>query len=394
MPPFRGTSIQSFPSFDFELLEDNATILKKLDQNTLRLDGKSSDDSTLKLKKRLRRSVSVPSVSTLRERSLHVKASNQFNNQLGEALVVPKIARPIAEPRRGKNHTPTIGLFDSGVGGLTVLKEVQKLLPNANYVYFADMARQPYGPRKQEEIAAFSQQILTWLQKQGCDIGIIACNTATCATYDHKVESGPELTLDIYGTIPYAAKAARALGKRVGVIATAGTVSAKAYSRTLGEDIETIEMPCPDFMQIAEEGKTHDPETRRKAQEYLGPALGGKIDTLIYGCTHYPLLKDVVEEVMNSGSPNSSVTFVDPATVVAEAVKLKVDATWSSQQQQTTRPNNSEVVRPHTRFCVNAAPDNFKERAARIMEFSPSVEEVSLPYTPMLRDFYTSNLNM
>jgi len=265
-----------------------------------------------------------------------------------------------------------------------VLKEMQRALPEASYVYFADMARQPYGPRHQEEIAGFSQQILTFLQQEGCDIGIIACNTATCATYDHGVDTAPELTLDIYGPIQYAAEAARQAGKTtVGVIATQGTVSTKAYSRALGDSIETIEMPCPEFANIVEDGRQNEANTRTKALEYLLPALDGNVDALIYGCTHYPLLADVVEDVM--GSSTSGVHFIDPATVVAEAVKRKI--TEQTQQHSRQQP----AATPGTRFCVNAAPENFKARATGILGYDVDVEEVTLPQTSMLQSFYEKN---
>jgi len=256
------------------------------------------------------------------------------------------------------------------------------VVPEVNLVYFADMERQPYGPRSQEEVARFSLQILTWLKEQGCDAGIIACNTATCATYDNEVDKVLPNEFQIYGTIPYAAEAAKKMGKRVGVIATEGTVSVGAYSRALGEDMHTIEMPCPDFMPIVEAGMTEEPTTREKAVEYLAPAMGGKIDTLIYGCTHYPLLKNAVESVMQEDEKRSdtpTMQYIDPAKILAQAVRERVD----KEDASAGRKGRVSPPARTPRFCVNAAPDAFQERAGRILEFMPEVEQVELPPLPM-----------
>lgn len=287
--------------------------------------------------------------------------------------------------RRARNGRPlTIGLFDSGVGGLTVLKELRKLVPEVRIVYFADMLRQPYGPRTQEEVARFSLQILTWLKEQGCDAGIIACNTATCATYDNEVDKEFPKEFQIYGTIPYAAEAAKKMGKRVGVIATEGTVSVGAYSRALGDNIDTIEMPCPAFAGYAEKGMMNGPKVRASALQYLQPILEGEkpVDTLVYGCTHYPLLSEAVESVMQKhekqwGTP---MQYIDPAKLLAQAVRERVDKENASAgcKEMVSQPASDP------RFCVNFDPEGFQERAGCILKFMPKVEQVELPPLPPL----------
>eukprot|EP00935_MAST-01C_sp_MAST-1C-sp1_P001833 g1833.t1 len=260
------------------------------------------------------------------------------------------------DQKMGGNKCSTIGMFDSGVGGLTVHMELKKRFPKVNVVYFADMGRQPYGPREQTEVAEFCDEILHFTKRNGAGFGVIACNTATAATFDNKVNERERFAdFPVFGTIPFASRAALNHGKRVGVIATAGTCSSGAYARActgFQEDAEVIQMPCHEFMGIAEAGTGMDPHTKEVALEYMEPCRGGKIDSLIYGCTHYPILSPVVEDVMFNDYGEPNVKLVNPAEALVDKMLELLEECEGE---------------PTTRFCVNKDPEGFAERANRIL---------------------------
>jgi len=217
-----------------------------------------------------------------------------------------------------------IGVFDSGVGGLTVLKELRKQLPSEATIYLGDEARMPYGPRPQAEVLAFTREAMRWFATRDCKLIVIACNTATSAALETVRD---ETDVPIIGVIrPGAAAAIAASSRRaIGVLATAGTVRSGAYVRAV-RDLDPLadvtQQACPKLVSIVEEGKAGTPEALAAVREYVQPLLteGGVVtpvvDTLLLGCTHYPLLR---EEFAKVAGP--SVRVVDSATTTALAVR-------------------------------------------------------------------------
>jgi glutamate racemase len=248
--------------------------------------------------------------------------------------------------------TCKIGVFDSGLGGLTVYKQLLKKCPDIEVIYFADMKRQPYGPRSQSEVAEISHEIMSFMRREGCGLCIIACNTATAAVFDNQINELEEFEhFPIFGTIPFASQAALEISDRIGVIATKGTCDSGAYVKALGSSALCIQAPCPEFAMIVEHGQVDDPHTLTLAKEYMTSLTGGKIDALIYGCTHYPLLSSAVTRVFED---EPHVKFIDPAVPLVEKVQVLIEP--------------SRGV-PHTRFLVNKDPEVFAERAKGILGY-------------------------
>jgi glutamate racemase len=193
-----------------------------------------------------------------------------------------------------------IGVFDSGIGGLTVVRELIRQLPNESIIYFGDTARVPYGPKSPDTVVRYSREITDFLRGEGVKAVVVACNTATAHALPILRE---ENDLPIVGVIePGSRAAARATRtKRVGVIGTQGTIRSGAYERAIasvepGADITAL--ACPLFVPLVEEGWLDTEATRLIAREYLEPMANADIDTLVLGCTHYPLLKKVIGSVV------------------------------------------------------------------------------------------------
>ncbi len=207
-----------------------------------------------------------------------------------------------------------IGVFDSGYGGLTVLKEIIEKIPQASTEYYGDNGRNPYGVRSRETIQRFTRQILDFLAAKGIDIAVIACNTATAASLP---DIEPDYPFPIIGVVGAGAKGAVAAtkNKRVGVVATEFTVKSGAYHRAitaLDPEIEVVGLPAMPFVKLVESGVTTGDEARAVVREVLAALKDTDIDTLVLGCTHFPLLASLIGEVMG---PN--VALVDPAEETA-----------------------------------------------------------------------------
>lgn len=197
-----------------------------------------------------------------------------------------------------------IGIFDSGVGGLTVMSEIVKQLPQENLVYFGDTLRLPYGPRDLKEVRSFIFQIIDYLQTLNVKLVVIACNTGTAAGL---AEAQRHFDLPIVGVIEPGARAAVMVtrNRRIGVIGTKGTIASGAYSRavrSLDAGVTVYSAACPKFVEIVEKGMISDanffsPKAYTTAKGYLTPLLRADIDCLILGCTHYPLLKGLLGKV-------------------------------------------------------------------------------------------------
>ena len=210
-----------------------------------------------------------------------------------------------------------IGIFDSGVGGLTVLRELTKALPQEDTIYFGDTARVPYGTKSPDTVIRYSQEIASFLIKRDIKLLVVACNTASAVALPTLRRSLP---VPVVGVIEPGAKRAAEVTHSgvVGVIGTSGTIRSSAYSRAikrLNPDISVLAKPCPLFVPLAEEGWIDNDVTRITARLYLEELREAQVDTLVLGCTHYPLLKKVIAEVMGP-----DVTLVDSAEETARTV--------------------------------------------------------------------------
>jgi glutamate racemase len=215
-----------------------------------------------------------------------------------------------------------IGLFDSGIGGLTVARQVMRLMPQENIIYFGDTARVPYGSKSSETVTEYSLQAAAFLESFGVKMIIIACNTASSVALE-QVRSAT--SVPALGVIePGAHAALRATkSKIVGVIGTEGTIRSQAYQKALiadGAEVKVLERACPLFVALAEEGYSDHQVTRIMSREYLAPMLGQSIDTLIMGCTHYPIVEPSIAEV---AGPN--VTLIDPGIATAIEAREKLE---------------------------------------------------------------------
>jgi glutamate racemase len=259
--------------------------------------------------------------------------------------------------------TAPIGVFDSGVGGLTVLRELYRHLPNESIVYFGDTARVPYGNRSAEEILQFVREILVWMQRQGCKMVIMACNTSSALALE---QVKAEFDIPVLGVVLPGAKAAVLQGSRIGVIATPATARSGAYKRAIQEispEAQVWEVGCPEFVPLIESGRIQDPKTREVAQGYLAPLLEANIDTLIYGCTHYPHLAPVIQDLVPAG-----VRLIDPAVQMAIA---------TDQELQLLNLNNTQPALA-TYFGVSGDPDPFVTIAKQWLGYTPMVHRVIL----------------
>ncbi|MBU5635238.1 glutamate racemase [Geomonas sp. Red69] len=210
-----------------------------------------------------------------------------------------------------------IGIFDSGVGGLTVLKEVLQTLPQEDTIYLGDTARVPYGTKSPETVIRYSRQIARYLMNRDIKLLVVACNTASAVALSALQQ---EFDIPIVGVIEPGARAAAAATRtgKVGVIGTAATVASSAYTKAIkriNPDIEVVNRACPLFVPLAEEGWVDNEVTRMTARIYLEDLKAQGVDTLVLGCTHYPILKEVIAQVMGP-----EVTLVDSAAETARTV--------------------------------------------------------------------------
>lgn len=252
-----------------------------------------------------------------------------------------------------------VGVFDSGVGGLTVAREIMRNLPSEKIVYFGDTARVPYGSKSKETVIRYSRQIIRFLQEQQVKAIVVACNTASAFALD-TVRN--EFDIPIIGVIESGAKvaAARTRNKRVGIIGTVGTVGSgihAQYLKKLDPEITVFGKACPLFVPLVEEGWLHDPVTVEVASRYLKELQDKDVDTLILGCTHYPLIRSTIRRVMGE-----EVCLVNPAYETA----LELGKLLEEQGLSSTGTEQKEF--PY-RFYVSDLADEFKEFANSILPY-------------------------
>lgn len=249
-----------------------------------------------------------------------------------------------------------IGVLDSGVGGLTVVQEIFSLLPFESIVYFGDTARMPYGPRSYEEVRGFALEIIEFLQHQEIKMVVVACNSATAAGLPYYQE---RCGIPVLGVIEPGVRAALSYTRngRVGVIGTTGTIGSSAYLKALQKEnpaLHIITRACPLFVLLVENDLVDTPEAEKVACEYLSPLREAAIDTLILGCTHYPLMSGLIQQVVGPG-----VKLVSSAEETAREVK---EILLSRDLLNPLRGGE-----PGHRFFVSGQPSSFAEIGTKLL---------------------------
>lgn len=249
-----------------------------------------------------------------------------------------------------------IGVIDSGVGGLTVVREISRLLPRESIIYFGDTARMPFGPRSYEEVRRFAFQMIEFLQHQEIKMIVVACNSATAAGLSRYQQACSQPVLGVIEPGVRAALAHSTNG-RIGVIGTVGTINSSEYEKKLKEnngELYITSKACPLFVLLVENNLVKTPEAKKVAQEYLDPLVSEGIDSLILGCTHYPLMKDLIQEVVGS-----SVSLIDSAKEIAAEVAAILDS--------DNMNNPLECTVPRYRFFVSGSPGSFEEVGSKLL---------------------------
>ena len=281
--------------------------------------------------------------------------------------------KSFAKRKVNMDRNAPIGVFDSGIGGLTVAREIMRQMPQERIVYFGDTARVPYGSKSQETVLRYSRQIIRFLKTQGVKAIVIACNTASaCALETVKQELDIPIIGVIYAGARTAAEATH--NGKIGVIGTEATIRSGIYTREMQKlrpDIEVIGKPCPLFVPLVEEGLFHDSVTDEIASRYLSSLKEKYIDTLVMGCTHYPLLRSTLHRLMGD-----EVTLVNPAYETAVELKTllrDMDLTRSSEDLERFSEENSrraaagEPILDQYQFFVSDRAENFTRFAKAIL---------------------------
>ena len=248
-----------------------------------------------------------------------------------------------------------IGVFDSGVGGLTVVRALIDLMPSEQIVYFGDTARGPYGPLERDQVRSYAAEIAGYLVGQDVKLLVAACNSASSAGLEHLHAAHPDVPIIevIDPAVRAAVKVTR--NRRVGVIGTALTIASRAYDHAVEETRENVTLigqACPRFVEFVERGETAGPEIIGLAREYLAPLIAEDIDTLILGCTHYPLLTGVLHYVMGH-----EVALISSAEETAKDVYAELAA----------RGGFRSGPEPRHRFVSSGEPETFQTLGARFL---------------------------
>lgn len=258
------------------------------------------------------------------------------------------------------NNELPIGVFDSGVGGLTVAREIMRQIPNEKIVYFGDTARVPYGSKSKETVTRFSRQIVRFLQTFQVKTIVVACNTASAYALD---ELEREIEIPMIGVVKPGAKTAVEVTKngRVGVIATDATIGSQIYTKyikELNKDVTIYGKACPLFVPLVEEGLWQDPVTDEIARRYLTELIDIDIDTLILGCTHYPLIRSTLGKIMGE-----QVNLVNPAYETAKELRELLEQKGLLNQEPPKLGANQYL------FYVSDGAEKFKRFANSIIKY-------------------------
>lgn len=242
-----------------------------------------------------------------------------------------------------------IGVFDSGIGGLSVASHLMDRLPDENILYFGDSARVPYGSKSDETVRLYTRQAIAMLQRRGVKLIAIACNSASAVGLDEAIRIA---RVPVIGVInPGAREAVKSTRNgRIGIIGTAATVRSGAYGRAIrliDPEIFVASRPCPLLVGFAEEGLTEHEATRLIVRDYLEPLMEQEVDTIVLGCTHYPILRGMIAEVAGS-----SITLVDPGAATADEI---------AETLVKCSIENNGAIRSQHRFVLSDLPDRFIE---------------------------------
>lgn len=253
-----------------------------------------------------------------------------------------------------KYKRQAIGVFDSGVGGLTVFKEIRRHFINEDIIYFGDTARVPYGPKSKQTVIDYSIQNARFLLQQGVKMIVIACNTSSSVALEILQNS---FDIPILGVIDPGAQMAvkSSKNKRIGVIGTEGTIRSQAYTKAilnLDPEVKVFSKACPLFVSLAEEGWAKHKITELIIREYLSEMQENQIDTLVLGCTHYPILKELIQKVMGQ-----DVVLVDSAISILQDI-----------EDNLSHEENEQSGKDH--FFVSDNEDKFKKIAEDILDIS------------------------
>lgn len=246
-----------------------------------------------------------------------------------------------------------IGVLDSGVGGLSVLKVLHQMLPNENFIYVGDTARTPYGCRSEEEIRQFVEEIISWLERQGVKQVVIACNTLTMLGIDSLKKAHPFELIGMSKGEQLLLAASKK--KKIGVFATQFTISTEAHKKAIlavDSSAEVYPQACPKFVPLIEGEQFENPELVQAVAEYAAPLKEAGIDALILSCTHYPFIKNIVEAEFGDG-----VTVIDPAEATALSSKASLE--------KEGLLNNEEAG--SVTICCTADLERVKRLAARML---------------------------
>jgi glutamate racemase len=270
------------------------------------------------------------------------------------------LSAPVSRPRNTTNAQ--IGVFDSGVGGLTVLQEIHRQLPQESVLYFGDTARVPYGNREPAEIIQFVREILHMMAKRNVKMAIMACSTGSALAMDIVRH---EFDFPIVGVVKPGARAAVAAGTRIGIMATQATVKSQAYSQEIHScsDIAQVwEVACPKFVPLIENNQIDSPEMMAAAREYLQPLIDHNIDTLVFGCTHYPHLKRIFQQILPD-----HVSYVNPA----EAAIIEASHVLAGDDIQA-----DANILGLTNYYVSGSANDFADLAVNWLPHRPVVETI------------------
>jgi len=253
------------------------------------------------------------------------------------------------------NTNDPIGVFDSGIGGLTVVKQLKRLMPNENFVYFGDTARVPYGTRSEKLIKQYALEDTAFLQQFKIKFLVIACNTVSAVAIDLLKSA---LSIPVTGVIQPGVEAALKISKirRIGVIGTTATIESSTYDRTIKQFdplTEVFGQPCPLLVPLIEEGWVEEEVTRLIIRKYLQPVLENQIDTLILGCTHFPVIKDLIQE-----EAGNNIILIDSGKETAKMVKNNLIELNIYKQ---------DINKGTFKFFVSDIPKRFDEIGTRFL---------------------------
>ncbi|MGI6487607.1 MAG: glutamate racemase [Syntrophothermaceae bacterium] len=258
-----------------------------------------------------------------------------------------------------------IGIFDSGVGGLTVVKRIAEQLPRENIIYVGDTAHVPYGGKTTAELVRLNQNIIDFFVQQGAKLVVAACNTSSSVSLPILREAYSVPLLDVISPGVREAAAVSRTG-RIGVIATRATVGSRAYTRqlrALNANLQVYEVACPRFVPLVESGQLEGPEVEQAVREYLEILLGQGIDTLVLGCTHYPFLAPVIKQVVGD-----EVVLVDPADQTARELESILNTLGIANQETGPAEHTFYATGPVQSFAAvgRMLPELFINRVEKL----------------------------